>query len=147
MGDEEYNLYQDLFRIYVREQGVKGNNFLKREDLRSKFDWVRPVIIQELIPYLIRSGEDVANLYTDEETRTNVSKLCHAIKRYREGLPLGDLAGLIKPEFLEDTDMFRVVYSTIDKYSKDDPAIAVNLIASNGRSTKGNASVIKNLRL
>ena len=147
MGDEEYNLYQDLFRIYVREQGVKGNNFLKREDLRSKFDWVRPIIIQELIPYMIRSGEDICNLYTDEETHTNVSKVCHAIKRYKEGLPLGEESGLIKPEFLEDNDMFRVVYSTIDRYSQEDPSIAVNLIASNGRSSKGNASVMKNLRL
>ncbi len=147
MGDEEYNLYQDLFKIYTREQGVKGNNFLAREDLKSRFDWVRPVIIQELIPYMIRSGEDVAGLYTDEETHTNVSRVCNAIKRYREGLPLGDAADLIKPEYLEDNDMFRVVYSTIDNYSNDDPAIAVNLIASNGRSTKGNSSVMKNLRL
>lgn len=147
MGDEEYNLYQDLFRIYVREQGVKGNNFLKREDLKSKFDWVRPIIIQELIPYMIRSGEDVANLYTDEETHTNVSKICHAIKRYREGLPLGDLAGILKPEYLDDTEKLRVVYSTIDKYKEEDPSIAVNLIASNGRSSKGNSSVMKNLRL
>ena len=133
MGDEEYNLYQDLFRIYVREQGVKGNNFLKREDLKSKFDWVRPIIIQELIPYMLRSGEDICNLYTDEETHTNVSKVCHALKRYKEGLPLGDMAGVIKPEFLKDREDFRVVYSTIDNYSENDPAIAVNLIASNGR--------------
>ena len=146
MGDEEHNLYQDLFRIYVREQGVKGNNFLKREDLRSKFDWVRPIIIQDLIPYLIRSGEDICNLYTDEETHTNVSKVCHALKRYKEGLPLGDMAGVIKPEYLQDNDMLRVVHSTIDKYSKDDPAIAVNLIASNGRG-KGSSNVMKNLRL
>ena len=146
MGDEEYNLYQDLFKIYTREQGVKGNNFLEREDLRSQFDWVRPIIIQELIPYMIRSGQDIANLYTDDEAHTNVSKVCHAIKRYKEGLPLGDLAGLIKPEYLQDNDMLRVVYSTIDKYSEKDDAIAVNLISSNGRS-KGNASVMKNLRL
>ena len=146
MGDEEHNLYQDLFRIYVREQGVKGNNFLKREDLRSKFDWVRPIIIQDLIPYMIRSGEDICNLYTDEETHTNVSKVCHALKRYKEGLPLGDMAGVIKPEFLQDTDMLRVVHSTIDKYSKEDPAIAVNLIASNGKG-KGSSNVMKNLRL
>lgn len=147
MGDEEYNLYKDLFTIYTREQGVKGNNFLAREDLKSKFDWVRPIIIQELIPYMIRSGEDVAGLYTDDEAHTNVSRVCNAIKRYREGLPLGDLAGLIKPEYLDDTDDFRIVYSSIDRYKEDDPSIAVNLIASNGRSSKGNASVIKNLRL
>ena len=147
MGDEEYNLYQDLFKIYTREQGVKGNNFLAREDLKSRFDWVRPIIIQELIPYMIRSGEDVAGLYTDEEAHTNVSRICNAIKRYKEGLPLGDASDLIKPEYLEDNDMFRVVYSTIDNYSQDDPSIAVNLIASNGRSSKGNSSVMKNLRL
>ena len=146
MGDEEYQLYQDLFTIYIREQGVKGNNFLKREDLKSKFDWVRPIIIQELIPYMIRSGEDIANLYTDDETKTNVSKVLHAIKRYREGLPLGDVASL-KPEYLSDTDMFRVLYSDIHQYAKDDPTIAVNLIASNGRSSKGRSNVIKNLRL
>ena len=29
MGDEEYHLYQDMFSIYTKEQGVKGNNFLK----------------------------------------------------------------------------------------------------------------------
>ena len=147
MGDEEYNLYQDLFKIYTREQGVKGNDFLKREDVKSKFDWVRPIIIQELIPYMIRSGEDVAGLYTDEETHTNVSRVCNAIKRYKEGLPLGDASKIIKPEFLEDSDMFRVVYSTIDNYSEKDPAIAVNLISSNGRSAKGSSSVVKNLRL
>ena len=147
MGDEEYQLYQDLFRIYVREQGVKGNNFLKREDLKSRFDWVRPIIIQELIPYMIRSGEDVANLYTDEETKTMVSKICNAIKRYKEGLPLGDLVGLIDPKYLKDTDMFRVVYSAIDKYSDKDDAISVNLISSSGRSSGGNSNAIKNLRL
>ena len=146
MGDEEYNLYLDLFKIYVREQGVKGNNFLQREDLKSKFDWVRPIILQDLIPYMIRSGEDVANLYTDDESHTNVSKICHAIKRCKEGLPQGDLAGLIKPEFLQNDEMFRIVSSTVDRYSKKDSAIAVNLVSSNGTS-RGNATVKKSLSL
>ena len=146
MGDEEYNLYQDLFKIYTREQGVKGNNFLQREDLKSKFDWVRPIILQDLIPYMIRSGEDVANLYTDDESHTNVSKICHAIKRCKEGLPQGDLAGLVKPEFLKDNEMFRIVSSTVDRYSKKDSAITVNLVSSNGTS-RGNATVKKSLSL
>lgn len=151
MGDEEYHLYQDLFKIYVREQGVIGNDFLKREDLRSKYDWVRPIIIQELIPYLIRSGEDVVNFYTDEVNKTNVSKVCHAIKRYKEGLPLGDLAKYINPEFLKDSDMFKVVYSTIDKYSDKDSSLSVNLMSNPNFSSvtqysKPNVGVIKNLR-
>ena len=146
MGDEEYQLYQDIFTIYIREQGVKGNNFLKREDLKSKFDWVRPIIIQELIPYMIRSCEDVASLYTDDETKTNVSKVLHVIKRYKEGLPLGDAIQL-KPEYLKDSDMFKVLYSDIHQYGEDDPTIAVNLIASNGRTAKGKSNVMKNLRL
>ncbi len=130
MGDEEYHLYEDMFTIYTREQGVTGKNFLKREDLRSSFDWVRPLIIQQLIPYLIRRGEDLTNFYTDEEQETRVTELCNAIKNYNEGLPLGELAKYIKPEYLKDTDMFRVVYSTIDSYAKDDPALAVNLLSN-----------------
>ena len=151
MGDEEYHLYEDLFKMYIKEQGILYSDFLKREDLRSKFDWVRPIIIQQLVPYLIRSGEDVVNLYTDEASKTNVSKMCEAIKKYIEGFPLGDLAQYINPEFLKDNDMFKVVYSTIDKFDKNDPAIAVDLISNPNFSTitqygKPNAGVIKNMR-
>ena len=151
MGDEEYHLYEDMFKIYTKEQGVKGYNFLEREDLKSAHDWVRPIIIQQLIPYLIRSGEDLTNFYTDEEQITRVSELCNALKNYNEGLPLGDLAKYIKPEFLKDTDMFRVVYSTIDNYAKD-PAISVNLLSnpnfsSNTQYAKTNNGIIKNLRI
>ena len=151
MGDEEYHLYEDMFTIYTREQGVKGNNFLRRDDLKSAFDWVRPIIIQQLIPYLIRSGEDLTNFYTDEEKETRVTELCNAIKNYLEGLPLGDLAKLIKPEFLKDTEMFRVVYSTIDQYAKD-PALSVNLLSnpnfsSNTQYANPTNGVIKNLKI
>ena len=151
MGDEEYHLYQDMFKIYTREQGVKGNDFLKRDDLKSTHDWVRPIIIQQLIPYLIRSGEDLTNFYTDEETETRVTELCNALKNYSEGLPLGELAKYIKPEFLQDTDMFRVVYSTIDQYT-DDPAISVNLLSnpnfsSNTQYANPTAGIIKNLKI
>ena len=130
MGDEEYHLQEDMFKIYTKEQGVKGYNFLRRDDLKTAFDWVKPIIIQELIPYLIRSGEDLTNFYTDEEKVTRVSDLCNAIKNYKEGLPLGTLAKYIKPEFLENTDMFRVVYSTVDQYDKDDSTISVNLLSN-----------------
>lgn len=130
MGDEEYHLYEDIFKIYVREQGVIGNDFLKREDLRSKYDWVRPIIIQELIPYLLRSGEDIINLYTDEASKTSVSKVCHALKRYVDGLPLGDLEEYINPEYLKDTDKFKVVYSLVDKKSETDDKISVNLMSN-----------------
>ena len=152
MGDEEKNLYQDMFKIYVREQGVVGNNFLKREDLRTKYDWVRPIIINDLIPYLIRSGEDVTNFYTDEAKETRVSKLCHALKLYKEDLPLGDLKKYINPEYLHDTDMFKVVYNTIEKYDENDDAISVNLMSnpnysSNTQYGKPNDAVIKNLKL
>lgn len=152
MGDEEYHLYQDMFSIYTKEQGVTGKNFLAREDLKSSFDWVRPIIIQELIPYLIRSGEDLTNFYTDEEQETRITELCNAIKNYREGLPLGELARYIKPEYLQDTDMFRVVYSTIDKYDKKDPAIAVNLLSnpnfsSNTQYAQPTGGVIKKLKI
>ena len=152
MGDEEYNLYEDMFTIYTREQGVKGNNFLKREDLKSQYDWVRPIIIQKLIPYLIRSGEDLTNFYTDEEEKTRVTELCNALKNYYEGLPLGDLAKYIKPEYLEDTEMFRVVYSTIDKYDVSDPALSVNLLSnpnpsSNSQSSNPTSGIIKNLKI
>lgn len=151
MGDEEYHLYEDLFKVYVREQGVIGNNFLEREDLRSRFDWVRPIIIQQLIPYLIRSGEDVVNFYTDEANKTNVSEVCHALKKALEGFPLGNLAKYVNPKYLKDSDMFKVVYSTIDKFDKDDPAISVDLISNPNFSTitqysRANAGVIKNLR-
>ena len=151
MGDEEYHLYEDMFKIYTKEQGVKGNNFLNREDLKSVHDWVRPIIIQQLIPYLIRSGEDVTNFYTDEEKETRVSELCNALKNYNEGLPLGDLAKYIKPEYLNDTDMFRVVYSTVDSYDKD-PAISVNLMSnpnfsSNTQYGEPDAGIVKNLRI
>ena len=152
MGDEEYHLYEDMFRIYTREQGVKGNDFLRRDDLKSSFDWVRPIIIQELIPYLIRSGEDLTNFYTDEEQETRVTELCNAIKNYREGLPLGELAKYIKPEYLQDTDMFKVVYSTIDKFDDKDPAIAVNLLSnpqfsSNTQYSHPTGGIIKNLKI
>ena len=151
MGDEEYHLYNDMFKIYTKEQGVKGNDFLKREDLKSAHDWVRPIIIQELIPYLIRSGEDLTNFYTDEEQETRVTELCNALKNYREGLPLGELAKYIRPEYLQDTDMFRVVYSTIDQYSED-PAISVNLLSnpnfsSNTQYANTTNGIIKNLRI
>lgn len=151
MGDEEYHLYEDMFKIYTREQGVKGRDFLKREDLKSVHDWVRPIIIQELIPYLIRSGEDVTNFYTDEEQETRVTELCNALKNYKEGLPLGELAKYIKPEYLQDTDMFRVVYSTIDQYG-DDSAISVNLLSnpnysSNTQYANPTSGIIKNLRI
>ena len=150
MGDEEYHLYEDMFKIYTKEQGVNGFN-LNREDLKSAHDWVRPIIIQQLIPYLIRSGEDVTNFYTDEEKLTRVSELCTALKNYNEGLPLGDFAKYIKPEYLRDTDMFKVVYSTIDSYDKD-PAISVNLMSnpnfsSNTQYSEPTAGVIKNLRI
>ena len=152
MGDEEYHLYEDMFRIYTREQGVTGNNFLSREDKKSTYDWVRPIIIQELIPYLIRSGEDLTNFYTDEEQETRVTELCNAIKNYREGLPLGELAKYIKPEYLQDTDMFRVVYSTIDKFDEKDPTISVNLLSnpqfsSNTQYSHPTGGIIKNLKI
>ena len=151
MGDEEYHLYEDMFKIYTREQGVKGNDFLRRDDLKSAHDWVRPIIIQQLIPYLIRSGEDVTNFHTDEETETRVTELCNALKNYIEGLPLGELSKYLKPEFLEDTDMFRVVYSTIDQYGKD-KAISVNLLSnpnysSNNQYANPTAGIIKNLKI
>ncbi len=151
MGDEETHLYNDLFKIYVREQGVIGNNFLKREDLRSKYDWVRPIIIEELIPYLIRCGEDVVNLYNDDTKDTQVSKVCHALKLYNEHLPLGDLKKYIKEEYLKDTDMFRVVYSTIDNYDKDDKALSVDMLhnpAFSYNTQYGNptASINKNVK-
>jgi hypothetical protein len=128
MGDEENHLYQDMYKIYTREQGVIGNDFLKREDLRKKYDWVRPVIIQQLIPYLIRRGEDITSFNTDEALETRVSEVCHALKAYYEGSPLGDLAKYIDPKYLEDTDMFKVVFSTIVNYNKKDPALSINLI-------------------
>ena len=127
MGDEEFNLYEDMFKSYTKEQGVTGNNFLEREDLRSKYDWVRPIIIEQLIPYLIRSGEDLTNYHTDEAKETRISNLCHALKLHNEGLPLGNLSKYIKPEFLKDTDMFKVVFSTIDNYNDKDEALSVNL--------------------
>ena len=73
---------------------------------------------------------EYTNFYTDEESETRVTELCNAIKNYKEGLPLGELAKYIKPEYLKDTDMFRVVYSTVDNY-ENDPAISVNLLVSN----------------
>ena len=134
MGAEEYHLYEDMFSIYTKEQGVTGKNFLAREDKKSAFDWVRPIIIQELIPYMIRSGEDLTNFYTDEEQETRVTELCNALKNYREGLPLGELAKYIKPEFLQDTEMFRVVYSTKDSYINKDneknSEVSLNLISN-----------------
>ena len=151
MGDEEYHLYEDMFTIYTREQGVKGNDFLRRDDLKSAHDWVRPIIIQQLIPYLIRRGEDLTNFYTDEEQETRITELCHAIKNYLDGLPLGELAKYIKPEYLQDTDMFRVVYSTIDQYDKD-PALSVNLLSnpnfsSNTQYGNPTGGIIKNLKI
>ena len=151
MGDEEKHLASDMFRIYTREQGVKGNNFLKRDDLKSAHDWVKPYIIQELIPYIIRRGEDVTNFYTDEEKETRITEICNAIKNYKEGLPLGDLAKYIKPEYLKDTDMFRVVYSTVDQYGKD-PTVSVNLLSnpnfsSNTQYSSPSDGVIKNLAI
>ena len=150
MGSEEYHLYEDMFAIYTKEQGVTGKNFLAREDKKSAFDWVRPIIIQELIPYLIRSGEDLTNFYTDEEQETRVTELCNALKNYREGLPLGELAKYIKPEYLTDTDMFRVVYSTIDNYSKEDSELSVNLLSNpnfspNTQYAKPTAGVLKSM--
>ncbi|MGE5455737.1 MAG: hypothetical protein ACM3O4_01340 [Ignavibacteriales bacterium] len=130
MGDEEKHLYEDMFKIYTREQGVKGDNFLERKDLRTRYDWVRPIIIQQLIPYLIRSGEDVTNFYTDEAEETRISELCHALKLYYEGHPLGDLSKYINPKYLEDTDMFKVVYSTIDNYDLEDPSLSIELISN-----------------
>ena len=152
MGDEEYHLYEDMFRIYTKEQGVNGGNFIKREDLKSSYDWVRPIIIQELIPYLIRSGEDLTNFYTDEETETRVAELCNAIKNYKEGLPLGELAKYIKPEFLQDTDMFRVVYSTIDYFDKDDPELSAAIssnpnFSSNTQYANPSAGLVKKLKI
>lgn len=129
MGDEEYYLYKDLFRIYTREQEVIGNDFLKREDLRSKYDWIRPIIIQYLIPYLIRSGEDVVNLYTDDSNKTSVTKVCLAIKRYIEGNPLGDFEDLIKPEFLKDTEMFKVVSSYVKQMDEENKKSILNLMS------------------
>ena len=152
MGDEERQLYQDIFKIYTREQGVIGNNFLAREDLDKRFDWVRPIIFQGLIPYMIRSGEDVANLYAEDETKTNVSKVLHEIKRYQDyksnsyDIPLGTLVQL-KPEYLEDSDMFKVISSSLENYDKNDSSITVNLIASSGKTNKGKTSAYKNLRL
>ena len=151
MGDEEIHLYQDMFKIYVREQGVSGNNFLEREDLRSRYDWVRPIIIGELIPYLIRSGEDVTNFYTDEVKETRVSKICHALKLYKDNLPLGELSKYINPEYLKDTDMFKVVFNTVDNYNKNDKALSIDLLSNPNYSYitqygKPNIGAIKTLR-
>ena len=150
MSAEEDSLADDMFTIYTREQGVVGNNFLAREDLKSKFDWVRPIIAQQLIPYLIRSGEDSTNFFTDEETQTRVSEMCHALKNYTEGLHLGRLKKQIKPEYLEDTDMFKVVYSDVLKYG-DDPSLAVDLLSrtkfSNGQYAKPSGGVGKTLKV
>lgn len=127
MSDEEENLYQDMFRIYTREQGVTGNDFLAREDVRSRYDWVKPLIKQELIPYMIRKGEDVSLFNTDEATETRVGEMCEAIKAYYDGVPLGDLAQFIDPAYLKNDGMFRIVSETIDSYSIDDPSISVDL--------------------
>ena len=151
MGDEEEHLADDMFTIYTREQGVKGYNFLAREDNKSTHDWVKPIIRQQLIPYLIRSGEDVTNFFTDEETQTRVTELCVALKNYSEGLPLGDLGKFIKPEFLKDNDNFRVVHSTVDQYG-DDPAIKVSLeknpmFSSNTQYADPTKGIVKRIRI
>lgn len=140
MSDEESHLYEDLFDVYVKEQGVRGNNFLKREDLKSQFDWVRPIIKQELIPYMLRSGEDIVNFYTDDEKKTAVSDVCHAIKRYKDGLPLGDLSQHIDPKYLHDTDMFKIVFSSLDRYDKKDSSLSINLIANPNSSRNSEPS-------
>ena len=142
MGEEEYQLYKDIHRMYLREQGIKKDNFLDRDDLRLKYDWVRPIIIQDLIPYMIRSGEDVINMYTDDETKTCITKVIQEIKRRKENNSyLGNNVRL-KPEYLKDTDMFHVVYEEVLEYSNED---TVNLISSIGRTSKGKNSVLKNL--
>lgn len=143
MGDEENQLYHDIFSIYTKELGVRGNNFLNREDLKSAYDWVRPYILQDLIPYMIRSGEDIANLYTDDPSKTSVEAALNAIKRYREGSPLDNGAIKLKPEFLQDTPMFRIVNSDICQYDEKDPTIAVNLKKGEAETT----TVMKNLKV
>ena len=142
MGEEEYQLYKDIHRMYLREQGIKKDNFLDRDDLKSKYDWVRPIIIQDLIPYMIRSGEDVINMYTDDETKTCITKVIQEIKRRKENSSYLGSNVRLKPEYLENTDMFHVAYEEVLEYSEED---TVNLISSIGRTSKGKNSVMKNL--
>lgn len=128
MGSEEENLFEDLKRLYLKEQGVKYWDFMKRDDLKVRYSWVEPFIIQRLIPYMIRSGEDVVNFHTDEEKETRVSKVCEALKLYYDGLPLGQMSQYINPKYLKDTAAFKVNYSTIVNYNKKDPSLSVEVM-------------------
>lgn len=136
MGVEEESLFEDLKRLYLKEQGVKYWDFMKRDDLKVRYSWVEPFIIQKLIPYMIRSGEDVVNFYTDEEKETRVSKICEALKLYYDGLPLGQMSQYINPKYLKDTKMFKVNHSTMVNYNKKDPALSVKVVEDPNFSTR-----------
>ena len=109
MGVEEESLFEDLKRLYLKEQGVKYWDFMKRDDLKVRYSWVEPFIIQKLIPYMIRSGEDVVNFYTDEEKETRVSKICEALKLYYDGLPLGQMSQYINPKYLKTLKCLKLI--------------------------------------
>ncbi len=130
MGDEEAHLSEDMFKLYLREIGVKYKDWLSRPDLRVQHDWIKPIIKQKLIPYMIRSGKDIAALDTDNPEKTEVLKACLAIKAYEEGLSSRYYEKFINPKYLEDTGLFKVVFGLTDNFNKDDPALSVKLITN-----------------
>ncbi len=139
MGDEDENLREELFYTYFHKELKKNKNFLEREDTDEMHDWIKNIIYEDLIPYLIRSGKDIT-VYYDENgnKKTRIGEICSYISAIKYGTPLGDLTNLvdefgnplIEEQYFRNTDNFNIVNETIVDFDKNNTRISVDMIAN-----------------
>lgn len=137
LGDEDYNLREELFYTYFHKELKETNNFLIREDTDEKHDWIKEVIYNDLIPYMLRSGKDIITYYDDEGVKkTRIGEVCAYINAIKQGLPLGDLENLvdeeglplINEEYLKNNEMFKIVHETIVDFDKNNSKLSVDMV-------------------
>lgn len=160
MGDEDENLREELFYTYFHEELKKSNNFLAREDTDEMHDWIKNIIYEDLIPYLIRAGQDIT-VYYDEKgnKRTRIGDICSYISAIKYGTPLGDLTNLvdeygnslIEEQYFKDTEMFKIVNEAAVEFDKDNSRVSVDMIANPNFSSetqyaKPDAGVLKRIK-
>ncbi len=139
LGDEDDNLREELFYTYFHKELKEANNFLIREDTDEKHDWIRDIIYNDLIPYMLRSGKDITTYYdSDGVKRTRIGEVCSYIDAVKQGLPLGDLENLvdedgnklINEEYLKNNEKFKIVNEVIVDFdkSKENSRLSVDMI-------------------
>ncbi len=139
LGDEDFNLRDELFYTYFYKELKQKYNFLARKDMDEKFDWAKEIISDDLIPYLLRSGKDITTYYTSKgERKTRIGDICSYISAIKYGAPLGNLAGLvdengeklIDERYFRNTDEFKVVSESEIRFDKKPERLSIDMVAN-----------------